>query len=252
MPYRVLDPTIAAAAPATTAGAPLTSSGETLLSFRSELIEELQAKTDMTPSRLDKWINKAYRQTAAMLDLKELWASVGLSLVASQPFYLIPPSVAWIKRVSVADTTSYVMDGGRPLDMIEEATYRGLPDDSIEVQLSYGFPRAYFRYGRMVVFWPYPGGTLTAPMEFRVRPLDLVNDTDSPLLPSEFHETIMLYAKARALRGTGAEYGEVQAATNDAVSSLRPLLNTDAEENEAREISLAPVRSHSSVYRRRY
>lgn len=247
MPYNVLSPATAALAPATTAGNPLTSVGETLSTFRTELIANLGGRTDLSATRLNRWINWAYRGLAQMLDLKELWASVGLSLVASQPFYLVPQQLSWIKRIAIADATLY-WERGRELELIDEATYRDLPDSEALGTGNQVWPTSYFRFGRMVVIWPTPGASYTAPMDFRARPVDLVADTDSPILPTEFHEPLSLSALAKASRALKL-YREAAAAQNDYLVALRPLINTDAEERDAMHMVAQPVRTHTELYR---
>lgn len=251
MPYIVLDPTTAQAAPVTTAGNPLTSVGETLASFQANLLEDLQGRTDVSATRTKRWVNKGYRRLASMVDVKELNSSLGLTLVADQPFYLLPTAVAWIKRIVVEDPDNYYYRGGDEWEMIDEMTYRNLPDsDEIEDLL----PSSYFRYGRMVVVYPTP--TLTneagdvAAMDFRVRVADLANPTDSPILPVEFHETIYLFALAEAQRRLGMR-SEGDRTFNDAVSSLRTIINTDAEEADAMHMVMQPTRERSQLYRSR-
>lgn len=249
MPFTVLDPSTAATAPSTTVGAPLTSVGETLASMQTELVAQLQARADVAAAttRMTKWINWGYLNIAQMLDLTELWGSVGLSLVASQPLYKIPTVVSWIKRIGLEDLTDYPDTGGFEMEMIDEPTYRMLPDSSTFGTLSPLIPQKYFRFGRMVVLWPTPDTTYTAALDFRVRPANLANPTDSPILPSEFHEAIFYAGKERACRALKL-YQDAAVAQNDKLSVLRPLLNTDAEERTAMHMSLAPVRSRSQLY----
>ena len=241
MPYAVLDPSTAAASPTTTAGAPLTSVGETLASIKAELLLQLGNRDDLTASRQNMWINWAYRNVCGMLTLKELFGSLPIAIVASQPFYSIPVQVAWVKRFGVIDTVDYGIAGGREFEMIDEASYRILPDFTDE-------PSRYFRHRRMLVVWPTPLNNRTAPLDFRVRPDDLVNGTDSPLLPIEFHEPILLSARYRALRSL-LNWKDAAVAQNDFVSCIKPLLNTDAEESVGQFSVVAPKRSKTSLFR---
>lgn len=243
MPYIVLDPSTAAAAPTTVAGAPLTSVGETLLSLRTELAAELAGRSDVTPARLNTWINYAYRNITAILTIKELFASIALNIVAGQPLYLLPIQVAWIKRLGVQDPVDYTIWGGRELNMIDETTYRSLPTLT-------GEPRSFFRSQRMVVIYPTPIAARVAPLDFRVRVNDLVNDTDSPLLPIEFHVPILLKARVRGLRAL-LNYKDAAEAQNDFVSEITPLLNTDAAESENQYGVVQPMHRKASLFRTR-
>lgn len=244
MPYNVLDQTTAAAAPATTLGAPLVSTGETLASLLTELLLQLGNRDDTTigSGRPTAWINKAYRNVAAMLTIKELDGSLGLNFVANQPFYLVPVQVAWIKRLGVSDPTNYKIWQGRELDPTDLTTYRNY-------QPLVAPPRSYFRYRRMVVVWPTPDAAYTAPLDFRVRPDDLVNLTDSPLLPIEFHNAILLQSRVVALRAL-LNWADAMKAQNDFVSEIKPLINTDAAEAAAPYAVVGAVRHTRSLFRR--
>lgn len=246
MPFTVLDSSTAAAAPVSTAGAPLTSVGETLASFEAAMVDDLQGRLDVGNTRIARAINKAYVNLCAMLDINELNGSVSYSLVASQPFYLVPANMAWIKWFGDEDSTDY-LDGGRGFELIDDMTYRTLPDSS-SINTASILPYRYFRYGRMVVIWPTPAAASTAAMDFRVRPASLVNPTDSPILPPEFHEPLFEMAKARLLRTIGMR-SEGDRVFNDGVGALRVILNSDAAEKDAMHMSLQPIRARQQLYR---
>jgi hypothetical protein len=250
MPFTLLDSSTAATAPATTAGNPLTSIGETLLSLQTELLSDLLGRADVGTLRQTKWINWGYINVAQMLDLSELWGSVAIAAVANQPFYLLPTQLSWIRRLALEDPTDFVNTGGKELDLIDEPTYRQLPDTSVFTGESPIIPESYFRWGRMLVLWPTPSQNFTLNLDFRVRPVKLVNPTDSPILPEEFHEVILYAALERAWRALRVPQAAL-AAMNDKLSVLRPLLNTDAEERSAMHVTLTPVRSHWQLMNRR-
>lgn len=241
MPYAVLDESTAAAAFVTTQGAPLNSVGETLASLREELLAQLLNRDDVTPARLDRWINWANRNVSSMLTLKECFGSSLISVVASQPFYLLPIQVAWIKRLSVSDAETYMVDEGRELDMIDEAKYRTLPVED-------GEPTQYFRWRRMAVLWPTPETDRSLSLDYKVRFDDLVEETDSPVLPPEFHEAILLSAVHRAYRSL-KDAANAQLAYNDFLTCIRPLQNTDAEETTAQNGTFRPARHQRDLYR---
>lgn len=246
MPFSVLDPTTAAAAPVTTAGAPLTSTGETLASISAEVLSCLYGRTDVDSTRVTKWVNWGYRNICGMLDLTELKASIPLSLVASQPFYLVPKVVAWINRITLVDTTDF-SSGGAELELIDEPLYRQLPDVDSTAQ---AVPESYFRYGRMVVVWPTPVTSYTAAMDCRIRPVNMTSPTHSPILPEEFHQAIMQAGLENAWRALQVP-AKAATAANDKLTILRPLLDTDAEERSNMQARMVPVRSRSQLFSKR-
>jgi hypothetical protein len=246
MPYIVLDDTLAELPPAVTIGAPLTSVGMTLSDFQTELYPELGSRGDVlqTSARMTLWINWAMRNVSSMVTLKELFGSFALATVADQPFYALPIQVAWLKRVSVIDDVNF-LSGGRELEMTDESGYRLLSDVTNGDE-----PTQYFRYRRMIVLWATPDAVYNLAIDCRVRPDDLVDATDSPLLPAEFHESILLYARYRAFRSLRL-YSEASAALNDATTTLRPLLNTDAEEMDGAIQQVQPIRRKSQLFQGR-
>lgn len=243
MPYTELDEATAAAAFTTTAGAALTSVGETLESLRDELLLQLASRDDVTPERLDKWINWGYTNVAAMLDVKELRGSSTVAIVAEQPLYLLPVQVAAAHRLSIVEPLSQSEWEGRELTMTDFDMFRMLPEES-------AVPTMWFRWRRMAVVYPTPDAAYTAALDYRVRPDPLVNDTDSPLLTPEFHEPILLSARHRALRSL-MMYQQAQQAMNDFLVCIRPLMDAAAEERGLTASKTFPARYSAQLYRSR-
>lgn len=245
MPYIALDESTAEDAPAVTIGAPLTSVGMTFGEMLAELDAELGSRTDVdnTSVRLKLWVNWAYRNVASMLTVKELMGSFSLTTVADQPFYLLPTSIAWLKRLSIIDATDFLA-GGQEMEMIDESGYRLLADLT-------DIPSKYMRYRRMLVLWATPNDEYELTVDCRVRPDNMVDSTDSPILPEEFHESILLYGRYRAFRALRM-YQEASVALNDAVTTLRPLINTDAEEADGAIQRVQPIRTKAQLFRGRY
>lgn len=245
MPFRALDPSTAAAAPVSTAGAPLTSIGDTLASIRAELQLDLGGSGDLDVPRMNKWINWAYRNLAAMLKLKELEGSLVINLVVDQPFYNVPIQVRSIRQLSVRDSTRYAK-GGINLHESDVYEYRRQPDNAYFKP--YESPLNWFRFGRMLVFFPDAVYVLPVDVEFWIRPDDLVDDTDSPILPPEFHEPLQLLALHRGFRARRLR-AEAKEAYNDFLTALRPIIDTDGEEESEAPRGLTVARKASDLNR---
>jgi hypothetical protein len=239
VPYVQLDSTLAAAAPTTNAGAPLTSLGDTLADFRSDLIQELGNRSDLAGG-VDRYINKAYKYLCSVLTIKETFAEVLLNLVADQSLYNIPNSVAWVRSLSIQDTVNYPVAGGAKLVPMDLDEYRKLPDDTVNL------PGNYFREQRIIGIYPTPRASYNVIMNFKVRPDPLVNDTDSPILPVDFHETLLLRAKHTAFRAL-KDYVAAGIARNDMVTDLRSIENTDAMEQGEIPSGIRPIRRASQL-----
>lgn len=251
MPYKILDPSLAAAAPVVTIGAPLTSVGDTLTTFLDELDLELGDRDDYDTTRAKKWINWAYRHVAAMVDLTEMHAGFSLSTVSAQFMYNLPSSVAWIDGVAVADTVNY-FQGGRAFLKTDLATFRKMDDLTNTASSSVNvtnLPQYFFRHNRLLVLWPTPGDAWVLSVDCKVRPDDLVLATDSPMLPTEWHEGIQLYATHRGMRSLKM-YKEAAVMLNSALEAVRPMLDTDAEEKATIQAHLSPARELRDIYRK--
>ena len=244
MPYIVVNPASAAAAPVTTAGAPKTSVGQTLADLREDLWEELAKRADATPTLRDKWINKAYEFMCGILNLNDLKADVAFNLVAGQPLYNLPQAAAAVLGVHVIDDVNYPTDGGIDLVGMDYNLYLKLPSDDV------GLPRSYFVESRVLGIYATPRETTSAVLSFKVRPDPLVLDTDSPILPVEFHETLLLRAKHTAMRAL-KDYTGAGLARNDFVSDIRAIQDNDARTQSEIPHSIRPARKASDLNRLR-
>lgn len=237
MPYQVIDPALAVAAPVTTIGAPLTSVGETLATFLDELTAEIADRTDLDSAlltdtlRKTKLINWAYRHICSIINLKSLLGSIQISITDDKDFYLLPAQVAVAKKLSIINTADYA-SGGAELEKIDLGLYRQLPDSGLLT--TFAEPTKWFPYDiagkRMIVVWPTPSTARVAALDCKLRPTKLTNSTDSPILPEEYHEAILRGALHRvewAVRNKAAAREEY----NEMLTILRPIIDTDGEEN---------------------
>jgi hypothetical protein len=246
VPYRVLDISVAQAAPVTTLGAPLSNEGETLLTLRTTLDKATGKRDDWAAGELNSLVNKAYRHVAASVDIAELDGSLLLNTVIDQPFYLLPKQISFIREISIADETNYPVEEGRQLSKIDLRSYRRLP-----VPLTTGTPTRYFRYGRrLLVIYSDPDDVYPLAVDFKIRPDDLTDDAHSPLLPAEWHAAISHRARYEAWTSL-RNYREAAVAQNDYVIAVRPMLDTDAEERGSQEAHLSPAREVRDTYRNR-
>lgn len=222
MPYLDLDPAAAAAAPVITDGAPIVSGYKTLLQLRTDLLSALGNRGDATPAMLNSWINDAYLLIASGIKFNESQGTYTFNTVVGQPFYKMPAAVQFTTGVSMADPTNYPFDGGVPLNKIDEQTYRRLP-------LLQDVPESYFRWNGMIVIYPTPAAVKAIVVEYRIRPVPLVQDTDSPILPNEWGRGLFLKAKSFAYADL-EEADNAERTQNDYVRFLREVGSTESEE----------------------
>lgn len=241
MPYLVLDPSIAAAAPVVTAGNPLTSTGETLLSLRNELRLMLGNRGDIPQTRYDLWLNQAYIDVATSLDIDVLRSSYGFTTVADQPFYMLPAAVFSTRGASLINTVLYPETGGKPLEKSNLDEFRA-------AKYVRDVPRSYFREGKMLVLWPVPDQAYTIAVDYVVRPSYMVNPTDSPILPLEFHEVILQAARQKGFAAL-LEFDKSVVANNDFVDLVRRKEDSGASEDNGRVIGSSVPHRRRSIFR---
>lgn len=238
MPYNVLSRDLAEAAPVTTLGAPLTDVGMNLASLQDELDAMLGRRADIVPERFALWLNMAYTDICTSLDIDELKGGLGLTMIPDQPLYLLPYAVSTIIGAAMVLPTSVRTSGGYPLDKLDLSTYRSLETEGDD-------PRMFFRMDNMIVVWPTPDAARTLALDVRIRPLWLVETTDSPILGTEWHEGILLGARQRGFAAL-MEYDKAGSAANEFVSFMRRRTDREAKETEGRVIgSSAPQRMGS-------
>ncbi len=242
MPYTALTEASATLITPGNLGTPLTSIGETLASLRAELILQLGNRADVTLERAALWINFAYRGLCASLELDDLKGSLTFELVTGQPLYKLPPEVFATRNLAVVDNVTYGDLGGRVLTKTDLTNYRMRPMLSEE-------PKEYFRERNLLVLWPTPSNVRTVSMDYWIRPDDLVNDTDSPILPVEWHETILMNARKKGYSAL-QDFEKSIVANNDLVDDVRGKEGRDEREDSNRVVLSSVPRRKGQLIRR--
>ena len=258
MPYIVLDPTTAQAAPAISFGAPDTvakhPAGKSLSAMRTRLTLEVGNRVGdqvLTPAVLNEWINDAYIDLFGSLDLPEANASFQLLTVINQPFYLLPPGVDTIRMISEIGTDWTPTDNtrGKPLRKIDLNAYRRLPAlipwSPQNPQLSYQ-PSMWLREGTMLVLYPTPDNVYTLAVDVVIKPQPLVADTDYPILEDKWHEPLFKAAKYRAWEGI---QNDTKALTtmNESARLIQRKNDRDAGDQANEYPTFRPIRSRHEL-----
>ena len=120
MPYSVLDPATAIAAPAFTKADPTTG---TAAMDRSVLVTEIQRecgnRTELTAAIVQQRLNWAYDELASMLDVPELEASYTQAFTSGNPLYKLPAGTRYVNNVFVADSAEFSVTKGREFTQID-------------------------------------------------------------------------------------------------------------------------------------
>ena len=226
MPYVALDPDNAVGAPITSVGAPKTSVGKTLASMRTELQKMLGGRDDIESGRLDTWINDAYLDVCTSLRIDELKASIAFDILAGEYLYLLPYVVSTIQAMALVDST--LTSGGQPLTKTDRDTYRSACDKTDR-------PELFFRENDILVLYPTPDKDYVGSLDFRLRPLPLTEDTDSPILGEEWHRAILLKARQNGFDDL-LEFDKALPSENSFINAVRRREDREAGEDERRVI----------------
>lgn len=243
MPYKVLSEAAATVIPPTTLGNPLISTGETLASFRSELDKMLTGRDDVTPDRLNLWINQGYVDLASSLDLDDLKGSMSFATVAGADVYKLPYEVMATRRAAIIDSVTYGPLGGITLNKTDLNAWRMRSDENDE-------PTEYFRERNLLVLWPNPTSVRTIALDFWIRPIPMTLDTHSPILPYEWHEVILLNARKKAFSAL-QEFDKAAVADNDMIQLTRRKIDRDEREDSGRIVMSSVPRRRSNLLRNR-
>lgn len=222
-------------------GNPLTSVGQTLADLRAELFLQLGARADVTPERMNLWLNFSYRELATNLEIDALKGSLTFDLEVGQSLYLLPAEVRATRNISVVDTVTYGDRGGIILEKSDLAEYRKRGNLSAE-------PKSYFRERNILVFWPTPKNIRTVSLDIWISPANLVLDTDSSILGLDFDETILKNARQKGYSAL-QDFEKSTVAQNDFVENIRQKEDREEREDDSRVILSSVPRRKSQLRR---
>jgi hypothetical protein len=242
MPYTLLDPATAEIVDGGSLGAPLTDEGMTLADLRGALNLALGNRTDVGNPQLDRWINYSYLDMASSLEVDDLKGGLPLNTVVGQALYLLPKSIAAIRKISVIDPVTYGELNGRELTPTDLNAYRRSPARTDE-------PTEFFRDNRLLVLYPTPATVRVLSLDVWIRPSKLVADSDSPILSEEWHEVLVKNATAKAYEDL-REFGDAAPAINSFIGLVRRKEDREATEDDSRVVGSSVPRSRKDLYRR--
>jgi hypothetical protein len=168
----------------------------TLLQIRQDILDRIGPGSGLSSSTLNTWINSGQNEFCNAFEFYWLEKSAADTTVASQANYTIPADCRKLLRVYVGSTEyTYV-----PFSLKENVS----TSDAIG---------AYYTFNASIYLIPTPtvaGTTIT--FYYYKDPTDMSSDSDTPTIPSRFHEALVYYGLARAYardeNQTQAEYAE--------------------------------------------
>lgn len=136
---------------------------------------------------IGNWINEAQRYIAKNSLLRTQQNQYVFNTVVGTTSYTLPTDFARIIDIH------YVPDS----DVFEEMTM--IDRDSIDVSTT-GRPNSFVIVGNVIALYPTPDAIYQIQMRYSQLPPTLVNPTDVPQIPSEYHYLLETYALYKAYR----------------------------------------------------
>jgi hypothetical protein len=221
MPYIIIDPTLAKAAPILDIGEPVLGHGKDLAEMRAKLWLRLKHRTDVyDPANsdyalLDSFINDAYQDLATATEYMEQVTNFEVETDIDQPMYLLPDNVTTVIGVVREDVRH--MAGSTNLLPILEGTYRRSPTSS-------GLPSEYVDFdtsrSKVLIVYPTPDKVTKLSVTARFEPQPLTLPEHCPYLDVAFHEAIELLARVKA-HSALSEPGDTDVAHNEFLAYMQ-------------------------------
>lgn len=142
--------------------------------------------TDVSDLRLSDVINRAYDDIAARYKFHRVRKICLFDTVVGQARYGIPADCFAVLRVR--DNTN-----GKRLDKIGDTKFSDRTD-TVALTTN-GRPRRYIRQRDWITLDPPPDDVYQIELFYKSKPADLVADSDTPVIPEQWHEGIIRLAR---------------------------------------------------------
>jgi hypothetical protein len=141
----------------------------------TELVDEVNKDLDdsLSKAEIKGWLNRALDDLTPYANYQK---SSTISLVADQKQYTLPSDL--FKIVHLLDEEKLV-------------EYHPIPVNDLR-------STGYKKWGNEIIFQPVPKESKDLTLYYHAKLPHLVNDTDTPVIPEEFHDLLVLFAVAKA------------------------------------------------------
>lgn len=138
------------------------------------------------------WLNNGYRILGAVAKIP---SEATVTLYPDFTLYDLPKDLVELDGVYI---------DGKALDKINEK----------HIDSATGTPKYYYKRGNYIGFYPKADSEITAIIHYFQYPDPLVNNTDTPKIPEEFHQAIVDYAKAMKIKDDDPDPEDLTIAEN--------------------------------------
>jgi len=171
------------------------------LRSRTYEITGLQATDPLaTMAIVNRHVDAALRHVAADYDWPWLVVEVPIPLVVNQGDY--DPGANWIK------TIDFGLTQGAELGPFTYISALALDEMYPGGATQHGSPRHYTIVNNKLRVRPIPDGAMTAMHRYKTGEPPLVDDTDEPLMPAEYHDQLVELVAGMALAATRDPRGQ--------------------------------------------
>lgn len=140
------------------------------------------------------WLNETIQDIHHRTKLIYLHGTGTLTQVADQQEYAFTSIASNIEKIL------YIRDEGNSVSLAE-ISYSNLYDNVADMtDAATGNPTHYYIKNQVIGLYPVPDSTDTLAVDFKQRIVDLSQDTDTPALPMDWTDVILLGAESRGLR----------------------------------------------------
>lgn len=153
-----------------------------LFDLRTEVVAHQVNETNV--ARINMLINNALRELSRKVDFYQEETAYPFTTTAGMASYSWPTDLG--KARFIADTSIRRTLQAVRMRQIDQAVAQS------------GRPYAYAVDGPGIVLWPTPDSTYSLNLRYFKLPDLLVNDTDVPALPDDYHQILTYYALSRA------------------------------------------------------
>ena len=161
----------------------MTIAGRTYGELISEVLEHQFSDAKYRPL-VKKWLNDAQRRAVIESEFRTQEASESYSTTASDATYVLPTNFSRLIDLFNTETHEQLT----PLDPRE---YDELPEST-------GRPYAYTVIGSELNLYATPDGVYPLKLRYWRLPADMVEDTDTPEIPVQYHELLIAFAMKKA------------------------------------------------------
>lgn len=178
---------------------------------------------DLSTVDLDGLINTSIEELSDKFPFRE--KEKVASFVTSIGFrsYDLPTGFESIRSLSISDLTTNL---STKLVLMTTDVYETRFDSDVD---NYGFPTNYFREGDCIKLWPTPDNIYTITLRYNKPLEDLINESDTPNMPQNWHEIVELGAIWRGFIDQN-DWQRSNFAKNTQISLLNTTVPVEAKE----------------------